>query len=570
MSTIIGEVSIPADDQGFVLMQCPLCGEFFKIKPEDYHAEDVIEIWCPSCGLKAENYFTDDVIELALKKTKNYANDLIYNEMKKWEKKFKGSFISFKAGKKPQHEEEYPIKYGIEALEAFKNQEVHLALLDIMMPNIDGITVMEEIRKTSVIPIIFITAMSTDSDKVLALELGADDYIVKPINTIELTARVASQLSRCYQYVNNKEEKQEYLTIININSRRATKIITDLFEFSLLDSMDYKLNMKNVDVNEVLREIVAYYIPELEAKDFNYDFNISEEEYLVNIDEVKFTRAISNLIDKDNKIENEKIVIKHSIEKSTDLLLSELMKGDADLAIVPSNLALQSYKKQLGYKIAGTIGWGALYLVSSEDISDLTQLEGCEIYNTGKGLTPDIIFRRILNQNNVNEENIKFSYVGAASELAPLVISEQAKYAILPEPALSTVLSKNKNIKIILNLNEEWKKENNVMEGYPQSTLLIKEDFYNKLKESNLYDELINRFIDSEKWVKNNPQLTAEKCEKFKITVNNDTIDELIKNSNLRFTKISDCKNEYEVYFSIIDQDSEGKTKEYDALFIEE
>ena len=98
MSTIIGEVSIPADDQGFVLMQCPLCGEFFKIKPEDYHAEDVIEIWCPSCGLKAEN-------------------DLIYNEMKKWEKKFKGSFISFKAGKKPQHEEEYPIKYGIEALE---------------------------------------------------------------------------------------------------------------------------------------------------------------------------------------------------------------------------------------------------------------------------------------------------------------------------------------------------------------------------------------------------------------------------------------------------------------------
>lgn len=188
-------------------------------------------------------------------------------------------------------------KDGIEALEAFKNQEVHLALLDIMMPNIDGITVMEEIRKTSVIPIIFITAMSTDSDKVLALELGADDYIVKPINTIELTARVASQLSHCYQYVNNKEEKQEYLTIININSRRATKIITDLFEFSLLDSMDYKLNMKNVDVNEVLREIVAYYIPELEAKDFNYDFNISEEEYLVNIDEVKFTRAISNLID---------------------------------------------------------------------------------------------------------------------------------------------------------------------------------------------------------------------------------------------------------------------------------
>lgn len=278
--------------------------------------------------------------------------------------------------------------------------------------------------------------------------------------------------------------------------------------------------------------------------------------------------AISKLITDNSKIEN--ITLESSIEKTTDLLLSELMKGEADLAIVPSNLALQAYKKDLGYKVAGTIGWGSLYLVSTEAISNISELEGCEVYNTGKGLTPDIVFKNILSQNNVNEENIDFSYVGAASELAPLVISEQAKYAILPEPALSTVLSKNKNIKIILNLNEEWKKENNVMEGYPQSTLLIKEDFYNKLKESNLYDELINRFIDSEKWVKNNPQLTAEKCEKFKITVNKDTIDELIKNSNLRFTKISDCKNEYEVYFSIIDQDSEGKTKEYDALFIEE
>ena len=95
---------------------------------------------------------------------------------------------------------------GLEGIQLFKKKEYDLVLLDIMMPNIDGITVMEEIRKTSVIPIIFITAMSTDSDKVLALGLGADDYIVKPINTIELTARVASQLRRCYQYVNNKEE----------------------------------------------------------------------------------------------------------------------------------------------------------------------------------------------------------------------------------------------------------------------------------------------------------------------------------------------------------------------------
>lgn len=170
--------------------------------------------------------------------------------------------------------------------------------------------------------------------------------------------------------------------------------------------------------------------------------------------------AISKLISDNNKIDN--ITLNCSIQKTTDLLLSELMKGEADLAIVPSNLALQAYKKELGYKVVGTIGWGSLYLVSTEDISDLSELEGCEIYNTGKGLTPDIVFKNILSNNNINEENIEFSYVGAASELAPLLISKQAKYAVVPEPVLSTVIAKNSNLKIVLNLNNEWAKVNNV------------------------------------------------------------------------------------------------------------
>ena len=115
-----------------------------------------------------------------------------------------------------------------------------------------------------------------------------------------------------------EEDKNEYLNIINRNSKRSTKIITDLFEFSLLDSMDYKLNTRMLDLNEILREIVAYYIPELESKEFNYDFDISEEKYLINIDEVKFTRAISNLIDN---------AIKYN-EKSTTLSVISLKYED--------------------------------------------------------------------------------------------------------------------------------------------------------------------------------------------------------------------------------------------------
>ena len=276
--------------------------------------------------------------------------------------------------------------------------------------------------------------------------------------------------------------------------------------------------------------------------------------------------AISKLITDNSKIEN--ITLESSIEKTTDLLLSELMKGKADLAIVPSNLALQAYKKDLGYKVAATIGWGSLYLVSTEEISNISELEGCEVYNTGKGLTPDIVFKNILSKNNVNEDNINFSYVGAASELAPLLISEQAKYAVVPEPVLSTVMAKNSDIKIILSLNDEWIKANNVENGYPQSTLLIKEEFYNKIKDTNVYDKLIEAFNESEKWVIDNPQLAAEKCEELGITVNKDVINESIKNSNLKFTKIEDSKEEYEAYFSTIDTDNKGESGEYDSVFI--
>lgn len=276
--------------------------------------------------------------------------------------------------------------------------------------------------------------------------------------------------------------------------------------------------------------------------------------------------AISKLITDNSKIEN--ITLESSIEKTTDLLLSELMKGEADLAIVPSNLALQAYKKDLGYKVAGTIGWGSLYLVSTEEIDNISELEGCEVYNTGKGLTPDIVFKNILSKNNINEEDINFSYVGAASELAPLLISQQAKYAVVPEPVLSTVMAKNSDIKIILSLNEEWTKVNNVENGYPQSTLLIKEEFYNKIKDINSYDKLIEAFEESEKWVIDNPQLAAEKCEELGITVNKDVINESIKNSNLRFTTIEDSKKEYEAYFSTIDTDNKGESGEYDSVFI--
>ncbi|MDR1409625.1 MAG: TFIIB-type zinc ribbon-containing protein [Oscillospiraceae bacterium] len=116
MSDITMQVSIPADNDGFVLLQCPLCSEYFKITPQDYEDDGILELRCPGCGLTSENYFTEDVIDLAMTMTKNYAMYMIHDEMKKLERKFKSKSVSFTAGKKPVPESESPIRAIIEAL----------------------------------------------------------------------------------------------------------------------------------------------------------------------------------------------------------------------------------------------------------------------------------------------------------------------------------------------------------------------------------------------------------------------------------------------------------------------
>ncbi len=83
-----------------------------------------------------------------------------------------------------------------EGLEILEKEEIHLVLLDIMMPGMDGLEMCRKIRETNNIPIIMLSAKSTDLDKILGLGTGADDYVVKPFNPLELTARVKSQLRR--------------------------------------------------------------------------------------------------------------------------------------------------------------------------------------------------------------------------------------------------------------------------------------------------------------------------------------------------------------------------------------
>ena len=114
---------------------------------------------------------------------------------------------------------------GIEALEVLKSQEVDLMVLDIMMPKMDGVRTCLKVREDKKLPIIMLSAKGQDSDKILGLNIGADDYVTKPFNPLELIARIKSQLRRATTFNDASEDQKDELNIgsikINLDSREV-------------------------------------------------------------------------------------------------------------------------------------------------------------------------------------------------------------------------------------------------------------------------------------------------------------------------------------------------------------
>ncbi|MBQ8639082.1 MAG: response regulator transcription factor [Lachnospiraceae bacterium] len=118
---------------------------------------------------------------------------------------------------------------GFDALKIMDEEEISLAILDIMMPGMDGIELCREIRKTSHIPIIFLSAKSTDLDKILGLGCGADDYVTKPFNPLELTARVKSQLRRYTEFNDGAvkvQQNQQKISLRGLEIDKNTHVVT--------------------------------------------------------------------------------------------------------------------------------------------------------------------------------------------------------------------------------------------------------------------------------------------------------------------------------------------------------
>lgn len=179
---------------------------------------------------------------------------------------------------------------GVAALELFQKEQPDLVLLDVMMPGLDGFAVLKKIREKSKVPALMMTARTEDYDKILGLELGADDYITKPYNPLEVMARVKAQLRRCYDYQENgrKEEKETILKAFDLELNLAECVLKKA-------GMEISLTKTEFKILELLMQSPGRIYTKQQIFDYSW-----EDTYLG--DDSTIMVHISNLR---NKIEDE-------------------------------------------------------------------------------------------------------------------------------------------------------------------------------------------------------------------------------------------------------------------------
>lgn len=256
--------------------------------------------------------------------------------------------------------------------------------------------------------------------------------------------------------------------------------------------------------------------------------------------------AIAKLV-KENSTIKEGYNVTYSVLNTTETLSTAVMKEESDIAIVPSNMATLAYNKTSNYQIAGTVGMGSFYLVSTEDIKEFSDLVGKEVGNTGKGLTPDITVRALLKEKGVNSKEINFTYVNSASELVPLLATGKISTGFVPEPALTGLMAKNPDIKIIKSLNDAWMETFDSSQGYPQSTVIVKKELIDN--DTDFFNAFLTSLSESITWANENADKAGEYANEIGVTTEAEVIEKSLERSNLKYVAAEDMLEDYNNYY---------------------
>ena len=267
----------------------------------------------------------------------------------------------------------------------------------------------------------------------------------------------------------------------------------------------------------------------------------------------------------------DKINLKYEVLESPDLLASKVISGEADLFLAPTILGAKLYNKGIDIRCAGSVIWGILYIVSTENLAGWEDLKGREIAMLGRGLSPDIITRHLLKINGIDpEKDVKLKYVQNTAELAPAFISGKSSISMMPEPAFSLVRTKLPEAKVIIDIQKEWKKISGTSSSYPQASLFIRGETADKYP--SFVREFIKQYADSIVSINSNPDKAGEKASSFLPSPPVKVIAKSIPGGNLKWVPAADAKKPIEEYFNVLLQsnpDSIGGSLPDDSFYFQ-
>jgi NitT/TauT family transport system substrate-binding protein len=243
----------------------------------------------------------------------------------------------------------------------------------------------------------------------------------------------------------------------------------------------------------------------------------------------------------------------YEVANTPDIINAKLISKEVDIAALPTNLASVMYNKTDGaYKLAAVNTFGMLYLVTNGiEINDWNDLKGKKINIIAKGSTPDFVFNYLLKQNNIDaQKDVDLDYSLTHAELAQAVIANKVDIAILPEPFVTMVTMKNKNVKVALNLQDEWKTFQGENSPISMGCIVVRSEF----AKSN--PEAVNTFLaeyeKSINWVNNNNAEAGVLVEKHGILSKAKLIEKAIPNCNIKFLNADDSMDTVNSFLKIL------------------
>lgn len=244
--------------------------------------------------------------------------------------------------------------------------------------------------------------------------------------------------------------------------------------------------------------------------------------------------------------------VNYVLEQSPDVLTSKLLTGEIEIATIPTNVAAKIYNQGIPYQLAAMNTWGVMYVISNGvDIQKWTDLKGKEISATGKGAASDVVFHYLLEKNGVKpDKDVTLTYTPSPAELAQLTIAGKNKIAILPEPWVSTVLAKNKNVKLALDLQKEWTRINGTDVPFAQTCLVVNRDFASK--HADIIAKFIEQYAASLDWVNKNTTQAGELVKKQNIGIPSDVTQAAIPRCNLRYASSQDSRKAVDKYLQTL------------------